>query len=94
MCTYSRNTSRTKQNCVSHGNFDLVTGLEEQIELIVVRINLYTQQKGKKFMIDNDEVKAFLDINYIMAINKLPTITENWKVDNLIGNNIIQNTMI
>ena len=92
MCTYSRNKSRTKQNCVSHGNFDLVTGLIEQIEF--VRINLYTQQKGKKFTIDNDEVKAFLDINYIMAINKLPTITENWKVDNLIGNNIIQNTMI
>ena len=29
-----------------------------------------------------------------MAINKLPTIAEYWKVDNLIGNDGIQNTMI
>ena len=29
-----------------------------------------------------------------MAINKLPTIAECWRVDNLIGNNAIQNTMI
>ena len=29
-----------------------------------------------------------------MAINKLPTIAEYWRVDNLIGNNGIQNTMI
>ena len=29
-----------------------------------------------------------------MAINKLPTIAEYWGVDNLIGNDGIQNTMI
>ena len=29
-----------------------------------------------------------------MAINKLPTITEYWRVDNLIGNDGVQNTMI
>ena len=29
-----------------------------------------------------------------MAINKLLTIAEYWRVDNLIGNNGIQNTMI
>ena len=29
-----------------------------------------------------------------MAINKLPTIAEYWRVDNLIGNDGIQNTMI
>ena len=28
-----------------------------------------------------------------MAINKLATIVEYWRVDNLIGNNVIQNTM-
>ena len=29
-----------------------------------------------------------------MSINKLSTIAEYWRVDNLIGNNVIQNTMI
>ena len=29
-----------------------------------------------------------------MVINKLPTIAEYWRVDNLIGNDGIQNTMI
>ena len=29
-----------------------------------------------------------------MAISQLPTIAESWKVDNMIGNNGIQNTMI
>ena len=39
-------------------------------------------------------MKAFLGINFVMAINKLPTIAEYWRVDNLIGNDGIQNTMI
>ena len=40
------------------------------------------------------ELKGFLRINFVMAINKLPTIAEYWGVDNLIGNDGIQNTMI
>ena len=40
------------------------------------------------------ELKAFLGINFVMAINKLPTIFEYWRIDNLIGNDGIQNTMI
>ena len=74
--------------------FELVTGLKELIELIVVETDLYAQQKGRNFTVDNNELKAFLRINYIMAINKLPTIAKYWRVDNLIGNNVIQNTRI
>ena len=74
--------------------FELVTGLEELIDLIVVQTNLCAQQKGRNVTVDNNELKAFLGINYIMAINKLPTIAEYWRVDNRIGNNVIQNAMI
>ena len=74
--------------------FELVAGLEELIHLIVVQTNFSTQQKGRDFTVHNNELKAFLVINYIMAINKLPTIAEYWRVDNLIGNDIIKNTMI
>ena len=74
--------------------FELATGLEELIDLNFVQTNLYAQQKGRNFIVDNNELKTFLGINYIMAINKLSAIVEYWRVDNLIGNNVFQNTMI
>ena len=72
--------------------FQLVAGLDELIDLIVVETN--AQQKGKNLTVDNNELKAFLGINYIMAINKLPKIAEFWRVDNITGNNVIQNTIV
>ena len=36
-------------------------------------------------------MKAFLGINFVNAINKLPLIAEHWREDNPIGNNGIQN---
>ena len=74
--------------------FSLVTGLEELLELIAEQPNLYAHQNGKNFTVTKEELKAFLGINFVMAINKLPTIAEYWRVDNLIGNDGIQNTMI
>ena len=75
-------------------NFELVTGLEELIYLIVVQTNLYRQQKERNFIVDNNKLKAFLEINYIMGINKLPIIAECWRVDNMNRNDIIQKTMV
>ena len=72
----------------------LVTGLEELLELIVEQSNLYAHQNGRNFTVTKEELKAFLGINFVMAINKLPTIAEYWRVDNLIGNDGIQNIMI
>ena len=76
------------------GIFELVTSPEELKDLTVVQTNFYAQQTRRNFTVDNNELKAFLRINYIMTINKLPTIVEYWRVDNLTGNNVIQNTMI
>ena len=69
-----------------------MTGLEELLELIVEQSNLYAHQNGRA--VTNEELKAFPEINFIMAITKLPTIAECWRVDNLIGNGSIHNTMI
>ena len=74
--------------------FSLVIGLQELLELIVEQSNLYAHQNGRNFTVTKEELKAFLGINFVMAINKLPTIAEYWRVDNLIGNDGIQNTMI
>ena len=71
--------------------FSLVTGLEELLELIVEQSNLYAHQNGRNVF--KEELKAFLAINFVMAINKLLMIAEYWRVDNLIGNDGIQSTM-
>ena len=72
----------------------LVTGLEKLLELIVKQLNLYAHQNGRNFTVTKEELKKFLGINFVMAVNKLPTIAEYWIVDNLIGNDGIQSTII
>ena len=48
--------------------FFLVTGLEELLELIVEQSNLYAHQNGRNFTVTKEELKAFLGINFVMAI--------------------------
>ena len=57
-------------------------------------IKFLCYQNGRNFAVPKKKLKAFLGINPIMAINELPTVAEYWRVDNLIGNDSIQNTMI
>ena len=52
----------------------LVTGLEELLKLLVEQSNLYADQNGRNFTVTKEELKAYLGINFVMAINKLPKI--------------------
>ena len=64
-----------------HAPFDIfpaVTGIDNLIKLIVVESNLYAQQKERQFQTNEQEARAFLGINYVMPINKLPTINSYW----------------
>ena len=54
-----------------------MTGLEELLELIVEQSNLYAHQIGINVTVKKEELKAFLGINFVAAINKLSTIPEN-----------------
>ena len=74
--------------------FPLVTDLKQLLELIVEQSNLYAYQNGRNFTVTKEELNLLLGINFVMIINKLPTIAEYWRVHNLIGNDGIQNTMI
>ena len=56
--------------------FSLVTGLEELLEMIVEQLNLYAYQNRRNFTVTKEELKAFLGINFIMTVNRLPTIAE------------------
>ena len=48
----------------------------------------------KNFTAAKEELNAFFGINFVVAISKLPTTAEYWRIDNLIGNDSIQNTVI
>ena len=73
--------------------FSFFTGLEELLEMIVEKSNLYAHQNGRNFTATKEELKAFSGINFDMAINQIATIVVYWKVDQFIGNGGIQNTM-
>ena len=60
--------------------FFLVTDLEELLELIVDQSKLYAHQNGRNFTVAKEELKAFLGINFVIAINKLTTIAECWRI--------------
>ena len=79
-----------------HVPFDVfsdVTNLDGLVKLLVEESNLYAQQNGREFHTNKQEMRAFLGINYIMSINKLPTIKSYWECGQFIGNEGIRNVM-
>ena len=64
---------------------------DELIKYVVQQTNFYANQNGRVFVTDLEEMKAFIGINYIMGINKLPYLAEYWRVDEFIGNDAITN---
>ena len=71
--------------------FSLVADLEELLELKVEQSNFYSYQNGRNFAVTKKERKAFFGINFIIAINKLPTVDKYRRIDNMTGNDGIQN---
>ena len=70
--------------------FSLVTSLEVLLELVAEESNLYAHENGRSVTVTEEKLKEFLEINFVMEINKSSTISEYWRVDN----DGIQNTMI
>ena len=68
--------------------FQTVTGMNELREM---ETNRYTTQKGCNFETVKNEMKAFLGVNFIMGINKLPFLEDYRSTDKCIGNEKIQN---
>jgi len=52
---------------------------------------IYTQQNGRNFVSNIEEMKAFIGVNYFMALNPLPNIQLYWDGNHFIGNVGIQN---
>ena len=64
--------------------FQMVTGMNEHIEIIVTKTNRYDTQKGHNFETTEDDMKPFLGVNVIMGIKKLPSSEYYWSTDKCI----------
>ena len=67
--------------------------MNKLISHILSQTNLYATQKGHNFVTNDAEIKAFLGMNSIMSINKLPTIEHYWSTDRFIGNQALRDVM-
>ena len=56
--------------CTSAFNiYEQFIHLDVFIKLLVQESNLYLQQNGRKFLTNAREIKAFIGVNYIMAVS-------------------------
>ena len=60
----------TRHGSTPFDMFQRVTGMNELLEIIVKETNRYATQEGPNFETMEDEMKAFLGINFVMGINK------------------------
>ena len=66
-------------NCENSSLFQVFTetiGLEGLLALIKIESERYAAQNWRVFQTTNDELAAFLGINILMGINRLPAITD------------------
>ena len=71
--------------------FQTVTGMDKLLEVNLMETNRYATQKGRNVEAMEDEIKAFLGINFIMGMNQLSSLEDYWSTDKCIGNEKIQN---
>ena len=90
----ARNTFQSKWNSFPNRNVFFGGRPRRAAGIDSWKIKPLCLSEWKNFTVTNEEMKAFLGINFVMEINKLPRIAEYWRVDNLIGNDGIQDTMI
>ena len=68
-------------------------GLPGLLSMMKIESERYAAQNGRQFQISEEEFCAFLGVNLLMGINKLPTMKSYWSVDEGLGNSLIQKAM-
>ena len=71
--------------------FTKMVGLEGLLSLM--KTESRDEQNGRMFQTTLEELCAFLGINILMGIHKLPKMRDYWSVDEGLGNTLIQKTM-
>ena len=73
--------------------FSETIGLEGLLTLIKTESERYAEQNGRVFQTTTEELSAFLGINLLMGIHKLPSVKDYWSVEEGLGNPLIQKAM-
>ena len=73
--------------------FTETIGLEGLLTLIKSKSERYAAKIGGVFQATNDELAAFLGVNVLMGINRLPAINKYWSAEEGLGNLLIQKAM-
>ena len=73
--------------------FAKTVGLEGLLSLLKTESDRYAEQNGRMFQTTLEELCAFLGINILMGIHKLPKMRDYWSVDEGLGNTLNQKTM-
>ena len=84
-----------KEEGVVNMQTENVTPFEALRLLFMMKIESekYAAQNGRPFQISEEEFRAYLGVNLLMGINKLPTMKSYWSVDEGLGNSLIQKAM-
>ena len=72
--------------------FGKTVGLEGLLLLSKTESERYAEQNGRMFQTTLEELCAFLGINILMGIHKLPKMRDYWSVDEGLGNTLILKT--
>ena len=81
------------ENMTSFEGFSKCIGFPELLSMMKIESERYAAQNGRQFQISEEEFCAFLGVNLLMGINKLPTMKSYWSVDEGLGNSLIQKAM-
>ena len=85
-CTLEANVLLDMENANPLQIFESTMKLNELVKIICDQLNLYAAQNRREFGTAPEEIHAFLGINYIMLIFKLPNLKRCWSVDSYLSN--------
>ena len=81
------------ENVTPFEAFSKFIGLPRSVSMMKIESERCAAQNGRQFHISEEQFCAFLGVNLLMGINKLPTIRSYWSVDEGLGNSLIQKAM-
>ena len=81
------------ENVTPFEAFSKCIGLPGLLSIMKIESERYAAQNGRQFQISEEWFCAFLGVNLLMGINKLPAMKSYWSVDEGLGNSLIQKAM-
>ena len=81
------------ENVTPFEAFSKCIGLPGLLSMMKIESERYAAQNGRQLQISEEKFCAFLGINLLMGIIKLPAMKIDWPVDEGLGNSLVQKAM-